>query len=110
PATPQHISRLWGRSSVGRALEWHSRGRGFDSLRLHLPFNILGSSKSATDVDCLCSVGFLVSRDRRQRYHLGRLSPIAAAALGGRAAVTGRLFEGALTEDRVVPARLPRCP
>src|SRR2546422_6266309 len=26
---------LWGRSSVGRALEWHSRGRGFDSLRLH---------------------------------------------------------------------------
>src|SRR6266487_3926785 len=25
----------WGRSSVGRALEWHSRGRGFDSLRLH---------------------------------------------------------------------------
>ena len=27
----------WGRSSVGRALEWHSRGRGFDSLRLHHP-------------------------------------------------------------------------
>ena len=25
----------WGRSSVGRALEWHSRGRGFKSLRLH---------------------------------------------------------------------------
>ena len=25
----------WGRSSVGRALEWHSRGRGFDSHRLH---------------------------------------------------------------------------
>ena len=25
-----------GRSSVGRALEWHSRGQGFDSPRLHL--------------------------------------------------------------------------
>ena len=25
----------WGRSSVGRALEWHSRGQGFDSPRLH---------------------------------------------------------------------------
>src|SRR5439155_19999805 len=51
---------LWGRSSVGRALEWHSRGRGFDSLRLHLPFNMLHSSNSATDADCRCSVGFLV--------------------------------------------------
>ena len=27
--------RLRGRSSVGRALEWHSRGQGFDSPRLH---------------------------------------------------------------------------
>ncbi len=26
---------LWGRSSVGRALEWHSRGRRFDPVRLH---------------------------------------------------------------------------
>ena len=25
----------WGRSSPGRALEWHSRGSGFDSHRLH---------------------------------------------------------------------------
>ena len=25
----------WGHSSVGRALEWHSRGRGFDSPWLH---------------------------------------------------------------------------
>src|SRR5439155_21122013 len=29
--------RAWGRSSVGRALEFHSRGRGFDSHRLHHP-------------------------------------------------------------------------
>ena len=25
----------WGRSSVGRAREWHSRGQGFDPPRLH---------------------------------------------------------------------------
>ena len=27
--------RSWGCSSVGRALEWHSRGQGFDSPQLH---------------------------------------------------------------------------
>ena len=27
----------WGHSSVGRALEWHSRGQGFDSPWLHHP-------------------------------------------------------------------------
>ena len=27
----------WGRSSAGRALEWHSRGRRFDPDRLHHP-------------------------------------------------------------------------
>src|SRR5207249_3987142 len=34
---------LWGRSSVGRALEWHSRGRGFDSLRLHFSCRIVST-------------------------------------------------------------------
>lgn len=29
------IRVIWGRSSVGRAPEWHSGGRGFDSHRLH---------------------------------------------------------------------------
>ena len=28
----------WGRSSAGRALESHSRGRGFDPHRLHQNF------------------------------------------------------------------------
>ncbi len=27
--------QLWGFSSVGRALEWHSRGQGFESPKLH---------------------------------------------------------------------------
>ena len=31
---------VWGRSSVGRALEWHSRGRRFDPDRLHQMFHI----------------------------------------------------------------------
>ena len=26
---------IWGYSSAGRALEWHSRGRGFESHYLH---------------------------------------------------------------------------
>ena len=47
--------RVWGRSSPGRALEWHSRGKGFDPPRLHqqkkpaigndgrlFPFDIIG--------------------------------------------------------------------
>jgi hypothetical protein len=29
------LRNLWGHSSVGRALEWHSRGRRFDSAWLH---------------------------------------------------------------------------
>src|SRR5207247_11148693 len=40
PAVRRRARRVWGRSSVGRALESHSRGRGFDSPRLHLPFNV----------------------------------------------------------------------
>ena len=35
PGKPGAPVRLWGRSSVGRALESHSRGQGFDSPRLH---------------------------------------------------------------------------
>src|SRR5690606_29932294 len=32
---PDPADALRGHSSVGRALEWHSRGRGFDSPWLH---------------------------------------------------------------------------
>src|SRR4029079_11225764 len=35
PETAPAICRVWGHSSVGRALEWHSRGRRFDSDWLH---------------------------------------------------------------------------
>ena len=38
-----------GRSSVGRALEWHSRGQGFDSPRLHAGLHdAAGRRKSAS--------------------------------------------------------------
>ncbi len=30
-----YYNLAWGYSSVGRALEWHSRGQGFDSPYLH---------------------------------------------------------------------------
>src|SRR4029434_916941 len=33
-----HSRQMWGRSSAGRALEWHSRGRRFDPDRLHQIF------------------------------------------------------------------------
>ena len=32
----------WGRSSVGRALAWHARGRRFDPVRLHFQMNSSG--------------------------------------------------------------------
>jgi hypothetical protein len=35
PGASQSAAGLWGHSSVGRALEWHSRGRRFDSAWLH---------------------------------------------------------------------------
>ena len=41
------IQRLRGLSSVGRALAWHARGRGFESHRLHLPL-ALGKSLQAS--------------------------------------------------------------
>jgi hypothetical protein len=34
-AAPRTVPSDWGHSSVGRALEWHSRGQGFDSPWLH---------------------------------------------------------------------------
>ncbi len=30
PVNYLHVFRVWGHSSAGRALEWHSRGQGFD--------------------------------------------------------------------------------
>ena len=34
----------WGRSSVGRAPQWHCGGLGFESPRLHHPFKLPGAS------------------------------------------------------------------
>ena len=33
----KEIRIVWGCSSAGRALEWHSRGRRFDPVQLHHP-------------------------------------------------------------------------
>jgi hypothetical protein len=44
PARPR------GRSSVGRALEWHSRGQGFDSPRLHHQGTPVKSGTSSVSV------------------------------------------------------------
>ena len=34
------LVRLWGYSSVGRALAWHARGQQFDSAYLHQKFAV----------------------------------------------------------------------
>ena len=35
-------NKIWGYSSAGRALEWHSRGQRFDPAYLHQNFGIFG--------------------------------------------------------------------
>jgi hypothetical protein len=37
PPGPIHRPGPWGCSSIGRAPEWHSGGRGFDPHQLHFP-------------------------------------------------------------------------
>ena len=34
------LGQLWARGAVGSALEWHSRGQGFESPRVHHRFRI----------------------------------------------------------------------
>ncbi len=50
----------WGRSSAGRALEWHSRGRRFDPDRLHQKINNLDAieilSVCKLSAFCPCSL------------------------------------------------------
>jgi hypothetical protein len=50
----------WGRSSAGRALEWHSRGRRFDPDRLHQTINNLDAieilSVRKLSAFCPCSL------------------------------------------------------
>ena len=57
-----------GRSSVGRALEWHSRGQGFDSPRLH------GWPRSLQAAESLEGLPRRTSAQRRLREHCGNSS------------------------------------
>ena len=45
-ATCYNMPCPWGYSSVGRALEWHSRGQGFDSPYLHQCRQSLNTTKT----------------------------------------------------------------
>ncbi len=59
--------QFWGRSSVGRALEWHSRGRGFDPLRLHqltnlMPFYVYILKSEKSGKSCIGHTSDLVKR------------------------------------------------
>ena len=54
PAIINHASRhnrIWGYSSAGRALEWHSRGQRFDPAYLHQ------QNRTSCRMPCFCFVG-----------------------------------------------------
>jgi hypothetical protein len=58
----------WGCSSVGRALEWHSRGPGFNSPQLHQRFQVVSDRALTTfllGVHIVCMGSF--SRPTRER-------------------------------------------
>jgi hypothetical protein len=61
----------WGRSSVGRAREWHSRGQGFDPPRLHCSVG-LGSVGLV-----VCDAGPVVASGGHERYNPVRFAGIA---------------------------------
>ncbi len=70
------IFTVWGRSSAGRALEWHSRGQEFDPLRLHQKtihhfdgsFFIFGEERTCESLRITKSVQCTVfSAERRRR-------------------------------------------
>ena len=50
-APRETVLKTWGCSSPGRALEWHSRGKGFDPPHLH-----------QKALKTLCFQGFFASR------------------------------------------------
>ncbi len=64
---------LWGRSSAGRALEWHSRGHGFDPHRLHQKADI------PSEGWCVC---FFVLREA-VRERTGRRTAVRKKGAGG---------------------------
>ncbi len=59
PLSSDHLSPDRGHSSVGRALEWHSRGRRFDSAWLH-QFSLAtraSARQTSRDRNCVASEG-----------------------------------------------------
>ncbi len=59
---PRAIRFSWGRSSVGRALQWHCRGLGFDSPRLHHPVSGVLPSLAKPSITRVISAGLAIFR------------------------------------------------
>jgi hypothetical protein len=85
--TPRYTSKSWGCSSAGRALEWHSRGQGFDPPQLHHYHRI--SQRPATDVTgrfLFWSSSCVEKRDKRSGFrwppHPAELSRFPRRAKG----------------------------
>ena len=65
---PIRARRVRGRSSAGRALQWHCRGQGFDPPRLHQFPLIQRQFEGSTDARvCARALLFLLHLTRRQR-------------------------------------------
>ena len=74
-------SVAWGRSSAGRALDWQSRGQGFDPPRLHHAFLDLAFAGSFfVSDDCTLKPGRIRSGQTRWMRALGEQDDMAIAA------------------------------
>ena len=94
---------LWGRSSVGRALQWHCRGQGFDSPRLHqtlpsFPIEIPYASGSCRQGGACRRVG---PSPGRSAGGLQRRGDLAAQPLQGAAHRDGDGFVVARDRNRL---------
>ncbi len=108
-----HRKRRRGRSSVGRALESHSRGRGFDSPRLHHPhpdgpFGSLAASVRTEPIGSIERPSGSIRETLRSR-EAERSAGAAFAQPSGRAsAVAGRPRKPGLGTAATVGLRLHR--
>jgi hypothetical protein len=84
---PTHRSLLffsvWGCSSVGRALEWHSRGRRFDPDQLHWQNQIL-SAPSTQLFPSRARIGSVRARSKQRCLSTALLSCPLFLARGGQ--------------------------
>src|SRR5256885_7376086 len=82
PYTTLFRSQVWGRSSVGRAPEWHSGGQGFEPPRLH-QFRGLPKDRKSTRLNSshlvISYAVFCLKKKKKLRKSLSHLQLIQLA-------------------------------